>query len=52
MIGMIVRQNERIEPAYPFAREGRSQGLRIGTGIDEHRMRAIPHEHGITLTHV
>jgi len=52
VIRVVVRKDERIQPAYPLARQGRSQRVRVRTGVYQHRVATVPDEDGVTLTHV
>lgn len=52
MVGVIVGQHDRIEPAYPLAGERRSQDLRIGPGVYQDRARGVFHEDRVALTDI
>ncbi len=50
LVGM--RENDCIQSAHMVAGESRAQRCRIRAGIDQHRMRPIPHDDRIALSHI
>lgn len=52
VICMVVREDDRIQPAHPLACQCRSKRVGVRTNIHQHRMPAVPDQDGISLTYI